>query len=83
MHLFGNALICACASTVLECSCCRIPPYVAAPQMSVQERESVPSHAHLLQQASPCASGMPIAYTTFRRGRKKTIPFYNCSLKVT
>ncbi len=29
MHLLGNALI--CASTVLECSCCRIHRYVAAP----------------------------------------------------
>ncbi len=29
MHLFRNALI--CASTVLECSCCRIHRYVAAP----------------------------------------------------
>jgi hypothetical protein len=24
VHLFGNAPICACASTILECSCCRI-----------------------------------------------------------
>jgi hypothetical protein len=29
VHLFLNALI--CASTVLECSCCRIHRYVAAP----------------------------------------------------
>jgi hypothetical protein len=34
-------------------------------QMYLQERESVPSHAHLLQQASPCASGMPIQYHHF------------------
>ncbi len=79
LHLFGNALI--CASTVLECSCCRIPRYVAAPHLCIQERESVPSHADLLQQASPCASGMPTQYTTFRT--IKTFAFYNCSLKVT
>jgi hypothetical protein len=30
VHLLRNALI--CASTVLECSCCRIRRYVAAPQ---------------------------------------------------
>jgi hypothetical protein len=29
VHLFGNAPI--CAITVLECSCCRIHRYVAAP----------------------------------------------------
>ncbi len=30
VHLFQNAPI--CASTVLECSCCRIHRYVAAPK---------------------------------------------------
>ncbi len=35
MHLFGNAPI--CASTVLECSCCRIHRNVAAPKIHYTE----------------------------------------------
>ncbi len=39
VHLFGNTLI--CASTVLECSCCRIHRYVAAPFLPLSGVHSI------------------------------------------
>ncbi len=39
VHLFENALI--CGSTVLECSCCRIHRYVAAPFKHIFYRKSL------------------------------------------
>jgi hypothetical protein len=61
VYFFGNAPI--CASTVLECSCCRIHLYVTAPVQLVYEIKSIVSCVY---EQDSCGGG--VTTFSFQRG---------------